>query len=44
MVIAQKKTTSLNTNIGIGALSSSLDYQSTFAFKWIKIMNASNVK
>lgn len=44
MVIAQKKTTSLNTDIGIGGLSSSIDYQSTFGFKWVKIMNASNIK
>jgi hypothetical protein len=42
MIMAQKKTTSSLTSIGIGAASSSINYQSTFALSWVRIFNNSN--
>lgn len=44
MVLAQKKTVNSITNIGIGAVSGSLNYQSTFSFSWVKVFDSSNVQ
>ena len=44
MVLAQKKTVNSVTNIGIGAISGSLDYQSTFAFSWVRVFDSSNAQ
>ena len=43
MIVAQKKTTNSITNIGIGASSSVINYQSTFGISWVKIFSTSNV-
>lgn len=42
MIMAQKKSLSTVTTIGIGASSSSLNYQSTFALSWVKVFDNSN--
>lgn len=42
MIMAQKKSLSTVTTIGIGAASSSLNYQSTFALSWVKVFDNSN--
>jgi hypothetical protein len=42
MVMAQKKSTSTISSIGIGAASSSINYQSTFGLSWVRIFNNSN--
>jgi hypothetical protein len=44
MVLAQKKSASAVTTVGINALSSTINYQSTFAFKWVKMFNTSSTK
>jgi hypothetical protein len=44
MVWAQKKSANSITTVGINALSTSQDYQSTFAMKWVKIFNTSLTK
>lgn len=43
MIMAQKKNTNTITTIGIGAASSSLNYQSTFGLSWVRIFANSNV-
>lgn len=43
MVMAQKSSANTVTTIGIGALSGSNNYQTTFAFDWVRIFNCSNV-
>ena len=43
MVMAQKKSTSTITTVGIGAASSSLDYTSTFGLTEVRIFDNSNV-
>ena len=42
MVVAQKKTTNNVANVGVGALSSSLNYQRPFKFNWVKVYDSSN--
>ena len=42
MVMAQKKSTGTVSTIGIGAASSSINYQSTFGISWVRIFNNSN--
>ena len=42
MIMAQKKSTSTLSTIGIGAASSSINYQSTFGLTWVRIFNNSN--
>lgn len=42
MIMAQKKSLSTVTTIGIGAASSSLNYQSTFSLSWVKVFDNSN--
>ena len=42
MIMAQKKSTNSITNIGIGASSSALNYQTTFGLSWVKVFNSSN--
>lgn len=42
MIMAQKKSTSTLSTIGIGAASSSINYQSTFGLSWVRIFNNSN--
>lgn len=42
MIMAQKKSTSILSTIGIGAASSSINYQSTFGLTWVRIFNNSN--
>jgi hypothetical protein len=44
MVWAQKKSASNITTVGINALSSTKAYQSTFSFKWVKMLDSSNTK
>lgn len=44
MVWAQKKSAATTTTVGINALSSTRDYQSTFSFKWVKIFDSSNTR
>jgi hypothetical protein len=44
MVLAQKKTVNSISTIGIGALSGSLNYQSTFSFSWVKVFDSSNAQ
>lgn len=44
MVLAQKKSAATLNTIGINALSTTLNYQSTFAIKWVKMFNTSNTK
>ncbi len=41
--MAQKKSTSVISTIGIGAASSAINYQSTFGLSWVVIFNSSNV-
>ena len=43
MIMAQKKSTNTISTIGIGAASSSINYQSTFGISWVRIFNNSNV-
>lgn len=43
MVMAQKKTSTNISTIGIGSLSATLNYQSTFGFSWVRVFNNSNV-
>ena len=43
MVMAQKKSTSTISSVGIGAASSSINYQSTFGLSWVRIFNNSNI-
>ena len=42
MVVAQKKTTNSVSNVGVGALSSSLNYQRDFKFNWVKVYDTDN--
>jgi hypothetical protein len=44
MVWAQKKSAATTTTVGINALSSTRNYQSTFSFKWVKLFDTSNTK
>jgi hypothetical protein len=44
MVLAQKKSGANITTVGINALSSTQNYQSTFSFKWVKMFDSSNNK
>lgn len=44
MVWAQKKSAATTTTVGINALSSTAAYQSTFAFKWVRLFDSSNTK
>ncbi len=44
MVLAQKKSTGNMSTVGINALSSTINYQSTFAFKWVRMFNSSSTK
>ena len=42
MIMAQKKSGNNINSIGIGASSSSINYQSTFGLSWVRIFNNSN--
>ena len=42
MIMAQKKSTNTLSTVGIGASSSSINYQSTFGISWVRIFNNSN--
>ena len=42
MVMAQKKTTNTVSNVGIGSASSSINYQTSFKFAWVKVYDTSN--
>lgn len=42
MIMAQKKSTSVIGTIGVGAASSSVNYQTTFGLSWVRIFNNSN--
>ena len=42
MILAQKKTANTITNVGIGALSSSINYARDFKFSWVKVHDSSN--
>ena len=42
MILAQKKTTNVVTNVGIGGLSSTINYQRQFKFSWVKVHDSSN--
>lgn len=42
MIHAQKKTSNLVTTVGIGAVSSSINYQRPFSFSWVKVHDSSN--
>lgn len=42
MIMAQKKTANSVANIGIGALSSVINYQSTYGISWVRIFSTSN--
>jgi hypothetical protein len=44
MVWVQKKSASTTTTVGINALSSTREYQSTFSFKWVRMFDSSNTK
>ena len=44
MVLAQKKSASNTVNVGINALSTTINYQSTFGFKWVRVFDTSNTK
>lgn len=44
MVLAQKISSSNLSTVGINALSSTINYQSTFGFKWVRVFNSSNTK
>jgi hypothetical protein len=43
MIVARKKSTSVLTNIGIGASSTAINFQSTFGVSWVWVFNSSNV-
>jgi hypothetical protein len=42
MIHAQKKTSNVVSSVGIGAVSSSLNYQRAFSFSWVKVHDSSN--
>lgn len=42
MIVAQKKSTNVISTIGIGASSSSINYQSTFGISWVRVFNTSD--
>jgi len=42
MIMAQKKSANNINTIGIGASSSTINYQSTFGLSWVRIFNNSN--
>lgn len=42
MILAQKKSTSTVTNVGIGGLSSTINYARDFKFSWVKVHDSSN--
>lgn len=42
MIMAQKKSANNINTVGIGASSSSINYQSTFGLSWVRIFNNSN--
>lgn len=44
MVLAQKKSASSLNTVGINALSTTINYQSTFGFKWVRVFDSSNTK
>ena len=43
MVVAQKKTSNTVSNVGIGALSSSINYERQFKFSWVKVFDTTNI-
>ncbi len=42
MILAQKKTLNNVTTVGIGSASATINYQSTFALSWVRILNSHN--
>lgn len=43
MIWAQKKTSNVVTTVGIGAVSSTINYVRDFKFSWVKVHDSSNV-
>lgn len=41
-VMAQKKTTNTISTVGIGAVSSSLNFKRDFGFSWVKVYDTTN--
>ena len=42
MIWAQKKTSNVVTTVGIGAVSSTINYVRDFKFSWVKVHDSSN--